>query len=169
MTDVDEALRQNRTAADGLLAAADAALGNWTQPRAPGKWSPSQVVEHVARALEQSAKELRGEPSLFPKFPGLVQPVMRGLFFNWIIRRGSFPRGTKTNAAMDPAHGSLTPAEARVRVNTALHDLEQSVTSRPGGAQPVHSGAFGPVALPEYLIFQAIHTRHHTPQITAKA
>ena len=91
---------------------------------------------------------------------------MRGLFFNWIVRRGSFPRGTRTNKAMDPERGAATPAEARARIHEALHDLEQTVKTRPAGFGPVHSGAFGAVALPDYLMFQAIHTRHHTPQVT---
>ncbi len=169
MADVAGALQQNKAAAEDLCAAADAASEVWEVPRAPGKWSPAQVVEHVARALEQSTHELRGEPSLFPTFPGLVKPVMRVLFFDWIIRRGSFPRGTRTNKAMDPERGAPTPAEARARIHEALHDLEQAVKTRPAGLGPVDTGAFGTVALPDYLMFQAIHTRHHTRQVTPKS
>jgi hypothetical protein len=167
MADVAGALQQNKTAAEALCAAADGASAAWEVPRARGKWSPAQVVEHVTRALEQSAHELRGEPSLFPKMPTLLQPVMRGLFFNWILRRGSFPRGTRTNKAMDPERGAATPAEARSRVHEALHDLEQAVKTRSAGFGPVQSGAFGAVPLSDYLMFQAFHTRHHTPQVTA--
>ena len=165
MPGVAEAVQQNRQAADQLCAAADGASEFWEVPRARGKWSPSQVVEHVTRALEQATHELRGEPTLFPTFPPILQPVMRGLFFNWILRRGSFPRGTRTNKAMDPERGAATPAEARERMHDALHDLEQAVKTRAAGFGPVHSGAFGSVALSDYLMFQAIHTRHHTAQI----
>lgn len=168
MADVAGALQQNRAAAEALCAAADEARAAWDVPRAPGKWSPAQVVEHVARALEQSARELRGEPALFPKFPGPLRPVMRGLFFNWILRRGSFPRGTRTNAAMDPERGAATPAEARARIHEAIHDLDQAVKTRDAGLGPVHTGAFGAVSLPDYLMFQAIHTRHHTPQVVVR-
>jgi Protein of unknown function (DUF1569) len=168
MPGVAEAMTQNRQAADLLCAAADGASEVWEVPRARGKWSPSQVVEHVTRALEQSARELRGEPALFPKFPVPLQPVMRGLFFNWILRRGSFPRGTRTNKEMNPERGAATPAEARARVHEALHDLEQTVKTRSAGFGPVHSGAFGAVALSDYLMFQAIHTRHHIPQIESR-
>ena len=167
MADVAGALQQNKAAAEALCAAADAASEVWEVPRAPGKWSPAQVVEHVTRALEQSTRELRGEPTLFPSFPGVVKPVMRVLFFNWIVRRGSFPRGTRTNKAMDPEHGAPTPAEARARIHEALHDLEQAVKTRPAGFGPVDTGAFGAVTLPDYLLFQAIHTRHHTVQVAA--
>jgi len=52
------------SAVGSLLAAADAAAHVWTVPRAPGKWSSSQVAEHVpatpaqARArLENARKE----------------------------------------------------------------------------------------------------------------
>lgn len=165
MAGVAEAMQQNRHAADELCAAADGVSEVWEVPRARGKWSPAQVVEHVTRALEQSTRELRGESSLFPKFPELLQPVMRRLFFNWIVRRGSFPRGTRTNKAMDPERGAATPAEARERMHEALHDLEQAVKTRPAGFGPVRSGAFGAVALSDYLMFQAIHTRHHAKQV----
>jgi len=165
MPGVAEAMQQNRQAADELCAAADGASEVWEFPRARGKWSPSQVVEHVTRALEQSTRELRGEQTLFPTFPSILQPVMRGLFFNWIVRRGSFPWGARTNKAMDPERGAATPVEARARMHEALHDMEQAVKTRPAGFGPVQSGAFGAVALPDYLTFQAIHTRHHTSQI----
>ncbi len=165
MAGVAEAMQQNRQAADELCAAADGASEVWEVPRARGKWSPSQVVEHVTRALEQSTRELRGEPTLFPAFPPILQPVMRGLFFNWIVRRGRFPRGTRTNKAMNPERGAATPAEARARIHEAIHELNQAVKTRDAGFGPVRSGAFGAVALSDYLIFQAIHTRHHTTQV----
>jgi hypothetical protein len=50
MQTLDVVLAANRSAVDDLIAAAERATPNWTTPRAPGKWSPAQVAEHVARS-----------------------------------------------------------------------------------------------------------------------
>ena len=55
MTDINDALAANRAATIDFVAAAERSEATWTTPRAPGKWSPSQVVEHVAHCWEESA------------------------------------------------------------------------------------------------------------------
>jgi hypothetical protein len=55
MADINTALAESRAAVDQMLSAAERSGSAWATPRAPGKWSPSQIVEHVARALEESA------------------------------------------------------------------------------------------------------------------
>ncbi len=165
MADVAEALRQNRAAVDELLAAAEGAHAVWAQPRAPGKWSPAQLVEHVARALEQSAHMIAGQPSDFPTFPRLLRPVLRGIFFNKVLKSGRFPGGARTNKALDPATGPATPADARIRLQAALGRLEQAARSRGAGEQRVNSTIFGWVPLHDYVTFQALHTRHHRGQL----
>jgi len=72
MADVSTVLAGNRAAVDDLIAAADRTGAAWATPRAPGKWSPSQVVEHVARALEESANVVAGTPSA----RALLQPSL---------------------------------------------------------------------------------------------
>jgi hypothetical protein len=64
MADVNDALAANRAAVIDLVAAAERSAATWTTPRAPGKWSPSQVVEHVAGGLEEAANALSGAPSI---------------------------------------------------------------------------------------------------------
>ena len=60
MADVNDALAANRAAVIDLVAAAERSAATWTTPRAPGKWSPSQVVEHVARGLDEAANIFSG-------------------------------------------------------------------------------------------------------------
>ena len=66
MADINTALRQAETpsSADRRRRA----RGCLDAPRAPGKWSPSQIIEHVARSLEESANMAAGRPSKFPSF-----------------------------------------------------------------------------------------------------
>ena len=74
MADVNDVLVANRAAVIDLVAAAERSAATWTTPRAPGKWSPSQVVEHVARGLDEGANIVSGAPSvpLPPRFPAPV-------------------------------------------------------------------------------------------------
>ena len=51
MADINTALAANRDAVDEMIRAGEQSGAAWIAPRAPGKWSPSQIVEHVARGL----------------------------------------------------------------------------------------------------------------------
>jgi hypothetical protein len=93
MADVNDVLAANRAAFMDLLAAAERSAATWTTPRAPGKWSPSQVVEHVARGLEESVNVVSGTPSI-PMPPAFLRPLAR-LFFNRILKKGVFPKGLR--------------------------------------------------------------------------
>jgi hypothetical protein len=101
MADISGPLRANREAVDQLIRAAHDAAPVWTQPRAPGKWSPSQLTEHVARSLEESGNLIAGKPTKLPAFPSLVRPVVRRFLFNRVLKQGGFPKA-KTNKPMDP-------------------------------------------------------------------
>ena len=165
MADVTTALEANREALEGLIAAAAAAEANWTTPRAPGKWSPQQVVEHVAIALEEGANVLSGAPSKFPSIPGLVRPIMRGLFFNPTVRKGKFPTGARAGKAMSPESGPATAADARPRLEQALARFDDACRARASSDGMVVNPVFGRVSIEDYARFSELHTRHHTLQI----
>lgn len=164
MADIPAALAATRSAVNDLAAAGDKAAATWTIPRAPGKWSPSQVVEHVARALEESANMVQGAPSRLPSLPGFVRPVVRALLFNRVIRKGTFPKA-KTTKAMDPERGPDSPAQGRARLEAALAKFDAACRARAESSRTTESAAFGTVALADYIKFQEVHTRHHTKQI----
>jgi hypothetical protein len=164
MADVNDALAANRAAFIDLLAAAERSAATWTTPRAPGKWSPSQVVEHVARGLEEAVNVVSGAPSL-PMLPALLRPLAR-LYFNRILKKGVFPKGFKAHKAMNPASGPATPAEARARVEGALARFDQECRRRADSGQHVVSTGFGTVSVEDFVRFSALHTRHHCLQMT---
>jgi hypothetical protein len=63
MPEIELRLADVHAAVAGLVAAAERVGTAWTKPRAPGKWSPSQVVEHVARIMEESANVAANSPA----------------------------------------------------------------------------------------------------------
>ncbi|HEX9085610.1 MAG TPA: DinB family protein [Gemmatimonadaceae bacterium] len=168
MLDLNTSLAGTRAAVSDLLAAADGAAASWTAPRAPGKWSPSQVVEHVARLMDESTKVVTGAPSEFPKIPIFFRPILRLLVFRRTLRRHAFPN-MKAIPAFDPASGSATPAKARVRLEGVLRRFDQACRARAASGQDVKSTIFGPVSVAEFVKFQELHVRHHRLQMPGVA
>jgi hypothetical protein len=165
-----QSLADLRAAVATFLATADSAGATWTVPRAPGKWSPSQVVEHVARILEESANVASGAPSKFPNIPFLFRPIARALVFNRTLRKNAFPK-MKASTAFDPASrpdpalASATPPEARVRLEEALKRFDQACRARAASGQHVMSTIFGAVSVADFARFQELHIRHHYLQM----
>lgn len=164
MTDIDRALGSAREALDDFVAAGHRSEAVWMQAPAPGKWSPSQITEHVARALEESAHTAAGRPSKFPVFPSFVHPIARALFFNRVLRNKTFPKA-KTTKPMNPTVGPATPAEGRVRLEGALAEFEQACRQCLGDGRCVRSTIFGEVSVLDYVRFQELHIRHHRGQM----
>ena len=168
MADVNDALAANRAAVLDLVAAAERSAATWTTPRAPGKWSPSQVVEHVTRGFEEAAKGVSGAPSSIPMPPAFLRPLLRLFFFNRILKKGVFPKGFKAHKAMNPTSGPATPAEARVRLEGALAKFDQECRRRAASGPNVSTG-FGTVSVEDLVRFSAMHTRHHCKQMPGAA
>ena len=78
MADINSMLAANRQAVDDLIAASERCADVWITPRAPGKWSPSQVVEHVARTFEESANLMSGGPTRLISLPSFVACAQAG-------------------------------------------------------------------------------------------
>ena len=163
MPDISAALADNHAAVDEMIAAAEKSDSVWTTPRAPDKWSPQQVVEHVALTLEQSANVVAGTPSKFPSLPRLVRPLVR-LIFRWILKKQSFPKG-KTPKPFNPAAGPATPAAASERLKGAETTFEGECRTCAKDRTDVTSTVFGKIPLEDYVKFQALHVRHHIKQM----
>jgi hypothetical protein len=165
-SELDTSLLGVHAAVDALLATADHVGGAWLVPRAPGKWSPSQVVEHVARIMEESAKVAAGSPSAFPTVHPLLRPIVRVIMFKRILRRKSFLK-MKAIEPMDPRTGAATTANARARLETAFSQFEQACRARAASGQDVASTIFGAVPVADFARFQELHVRHHHEQLPA--
>jgi DinB superfamily len=168
MADINVALAGSREAIEHLIVKGDRTGPAWTAPRAPGKWSPSQIVEHVARAIEESANVAAGRPSKFPKLPAVLHPVVRGLLFRRVLKNAAFPKA-KTNKALNPASGPATPAEGRARLEMAHRQFEEACRQLASRGERMRTTTFGAVGVEDYVRFMEIHTRHHAQQMPDRA
>jgi len=164
VADIDAALAASRDAVERLIAKGERTGDAWSAPRAPGKWSPSQIVEHVARSLEESARMATGQPSKFPRLPAVLHPIVRALLFKRVLRKGAFPKA-KTNKAMDPTSGPPTPAEGRARLDMAHRTFGDACRRCATTGAPIRTTIFGSVPVEDYIRFMELHTRHHAKQI----
>lgn len=166
MSNANAALAAMRTAVDELIATAETCRDRWSAPRAPGKWSPAQVVEHVARALEAAASDMHGARSGLPNLPAPARFLARRVLLRRVLSTGHFPKA-RTNAAMNPTHGPESPADGATRMDRAWiafrNACEQAVAR--GTAT---SRVFGTVPLQDYVRFQELHTAHHCRQLSER-
>jgi hypothetical protein len=163
MSDLDTLLLANREAVDELILAAERCESAWTVPRADGKWSPAQIVEHVARSLEEGGNVVQERPSKLPSLPFFVRPLA-GMMFHRILKRGAFFKA-RTNKAMNPIEGPASVDAGRVRLVAALGEFERDCRARKSAGGVLKSPAFGTVSVEEYARFVELHTRHHTKQM----
>jgi hypothetical protein len=165
MADIDTALAASRDAVNQLIRAGEQSGAAWIEPRAPGKWSPSQIVEHVAGGLEEGANIAAGRPSKVPMPPAVVRLIGR-FFFKRVLRKAAFPKGFKAHKALNPASGPGTPAEGRIRLETAHQRWDEVCRQIAADGRPITSG-FGLVPVEDLVRFSELHTRHHTKQMAA--
>ena len=168
MTNLEATLEANRAAVDDLITAMNHSADGWTTPLAPGKWSPAQLVEHVARTLDEGAKLVAGDPSIFPTIPSFLRPLVRGMFFNRVIKKDAFPNA-KTLKALNPEHGAETPDAARTRLEASLATFQDACRGRAASGQPVNHPVFGAVSVEAYARFMELHTIHHRGQLRVVA
>lgn len=166
MTDLQRVISDNRDAVTNFIAAAHAVQASlWETPRAPGKWSPRQVTEHVTLAYELSRAALHGT---FPgrAAPRFLRPLIRKFFLNPVLKAGRFGKGTTAPGPFRPTTtaSGVEPLTARLRAAAIAFESDLLAGERSGGTTVNHP-FFGTIPVDEYLRLQVIHTRHHQAQL----
>ena len=171
MADVDVVIASHRRAVGAFVDAARAVPpSQWATPRAPGKWSPGQVTEHVALAYEQSGRMLHGS------FTGPAKPWYQQLLARWLglpslLKRGDFGKGPFQ--APDFIRPSASPGSSvalLARLEAAAHDLEATLAEASDSRRvSVDHPVFGRLPLADLVRFLVVHTNHHRPQLSTGA
>lgn len=135
--------------------------------RAPaGKWTPAQIVEHLAIGMVWSADKFaqrRSYPPMSRRPRRLVERVAGAA----ILGLGWYPQGFRAPEGSTPAaHVAREAAEANFRTGIAkLEDLERSLLPARRRDLFVKHPRLGDLTLEEWIRFHLIHGRHHAAQI----
>lgn len=161
-------LAADRDAVQSFLATAcSVPPERWAAPRAPGKWSPAQVVEHVALAYETNTQLFRGPvPGGAPRW---VRPLIRKFLLGLVLRRGDFPRRSRAPKVMEPnvSQSAGPPSELLPRLQSAVDVFQTSAAAHP--RDTLDHPYFGHVPLTDIVKLSEIHTRHHAAQLLPEA
>jgi hypothetical protein len=85
-----------------------------------------------------------------------------------VLKKAAFPKA-KTNKAMDPASGPATPAEGRVRLETAHKTFDEACRRLASRGERMRTTTFGTVGVEDYVRFMELHTRHHGKQMAEES
>jgi hypothetical protein len=166
MAEIEDVIAENRKATEQFLATArNVPKEKWAQPVAPGKWSPAQIVDHVAVTTEVALKAINGDPSMgsIPKF---LRFIPRKLGFAPTIKKGRFPEKQRGPAIFAPSTGQPSYEASVEKLNRAIVALETHVRTLIAANQHSFEHTFfGRVSIPDYIRFGTLHTQHHERQL----
>ena len=145
-------------------------------PEAHLEWQPhpksmslGQLARHVAtlptsRARSKRPRTWRPAARRNSQAARRGSPARAGLLFKRVLRKGAFPKA-KTNKAMNPVSGPATPAEGRIRLETAHQKFDEACRQIASHGERLRTTVFGAVPVEEYVRFMELHTRHHGRQL----
>ena len=159
--------REHRDAIERFAGiAASVPASRWSEPMAPGNWSPAELTLHLALTVEVMLRELTTGES-----PRVITTWWQRALLRYTVRPkllagGRFPRVRAPREArpQGPAGEQLaTIARLRDRAAALESAIDVAASERPR-ARLTHPylGAF---TLREALRFSALHVRHHLAQL----
>ena len=159
-----QALAEFQTTAESLPES------SWETPRAAGKWSPAQIVEHLRLTCRTVQSELEGRGGMRVRTGWLRQRVLRLLLVRRILRSRKFPEGA-------PAVRELRPqSDARYdrrQTLDALREQAASLVATLAAADPaavaVTHPFFGRLDPLQGLELATVHVQHHRAQLQEAA
>ena len=139
------------------------------QQAPPGKWTPAQIVEHLALALELNAATFAARRAKEPMARrGTTLREKVGKVFTFGL--GWFPPGRKAPERTTPAarvDGHAAEAHFRAAL-AAWESVERDLPPARRHDLFVKHPRLGDLTFEEWGRFHVVHARHHTRQIRAR-
>jgi len=136
----------------------------WAVPRQPGKWSPSEIAQHLVISYEPALAELDGGAGFALALPWWKRTVLRWTVLPRILD-GRFPKGAPAPKQARPRGGAASPREAAraLRENAARFERRLVEAHAAGPVRLTHA-YFGRLTAPQILKLLAVHATHHRSQ-----
>jgi len=156
------------TGADDFAAIAlepltDRPAADWQKAPA-GKWTPAQIIEHLALSFDLSARGFEQAP---PPRPRRARTLLEQVAAFLVFRLGWIPPGVESPRRATPAT-RIEASKAEQHLRAALARWATLASGPPGDRRPagfVRHPRLGDLDFDEWLRFHAWHCRHHAKQI----
>lgn len=143
------------------------AHNTWLRERAPGKWSPAAITQHLIMALDTGVQEMSGGAGMVMRLSGLKLWLARTFILRRILRDGRFPGGARAPRETRP-QGELPPqAEGLRNFLAAAEKLDAAAVKAHETKRDVRitHPYFGALNMTDALFLSAKHIEHHTRQL----
>lgn len=139
----------------------------WLVPRAEGKWTPAQVVEHLNRVYDVVLGELDGKPGMRIRTGFLMRTALRLTVVGRILRGGWFPEGAPAPYETRPGRGVENKDEAirDFRARAAEFSSAVAKAHESGKKVRITHAYFGAASLERSTLLCARHIEHHGRQL----
>ena len=161
-----EAERLHTDAVSDLVATASSVPeARWRAPRAEGKWSPAETVEHLTIAYDVLLRELAGGGGMAIRTTLWQRILLRLTLVPKILRDGAFPKGARAPRETRPQMPEHGQAEAIARFRErATRFSETAADPRHARARLTHA-YFGRASVTNTILLCARHIEHHRAQL----
>lgn len=139
----------------------------WLVPRAEGKWTPAQVVDHLSRVYDVVTREVEGGPGMKLRMTFPRRMILRLLFLRRILRGGYFPEGAPAPYETRPGQGipDQAAAIAEFRALAATFAAAAAKAHDSGGRVRITHAYFGTAPVDKATLLCARHIEHHQKQL----
>jgi len=164
---VSQGIEQHREAIRAYAARAGSLPdSSWITARAPGKWSPAELTEHLILTYEALAAELSGGPAIRVRVKGWRLLALRLFVLPRFLKHGIVPPGVRSPKEIAPAAGDPDRPAALARLHAVSRLFEDLAAGREdGGGRGVTHPFFGRLSFAQGVRFAEVHLRHHTGQL----
>ena len=159
-----DALRIHGSAASDFAAAAEA-VGpeSWDRPLAEGKWSPSQITDHLIRTYDVLLLEIAGGGGMKVRTRLWMRIALRLTYMPRILHGGWFPARAPAPPEIRPSKAPPGQQEGVALFRQRAREFETAVQGNPqAGLTHAYFGALTPA---DGVLFCARHIEHHRAQL----
>lgn len=139
----------------------------WLVPRAPGKWTPAQVVDHLSRVYDVVTNEVEGGEGMKLRMTLPRRMFFRLMFLRRILRGGWFPEKAPAPYETRPGQGiaDQSAAIAGFRSRAAKFAAAVAKAHDSGRRVRITHAYFGTAPLDKATLLCARHIEHHQKQL----
>lgn len=139
----------------------------WLVPRAHGKWTPAQVVDHLSRVYDLAMSEIEGGAGMKLRLTPPKRLFFRLLFLGRILRGGYFPENA-------PAPYETRPGDSNADQSAVIAAFRSRAKKFAAAVAQVHDSGrrvrithayFGTAPVDKATLLCARHIEHHEKQL----